>query len=96
LIEGVYAMDAEGNVFPMNTRAQQLLDEDLVVPILLEASTGQDVVERIQNKRLDTSPQSEPDMIPHTVLVSAHPLRDEDSKIVGSFAVMRVDNEQEP
>jgi PAS domain-containing protein len=90
LNEGIYAMDAGGNIFAMNSRAQELLDEDLVVPILLEATSGRDIVESVKNERSDLSPShADTDAPPDVVLISAHPLKDEDNKIVGSIAVLR-------
>lgn len=90
LNEGIYAMDADGNVFAVNARAHELLDEDLVVPILLEASTGQDVSKVVELQNDNYSPQELlAEVIPQAVSVFARPLKDEEEKIVGSIAVVR-------
>ena len=90
LSEGIYAMDADGNVFPMNTRATELLDEASIVPILLEASTGRRLVENVEVASTDYSPQAAATTVAlHMVKVSARPLTDDEGKIVGSVAMLR-------
>lgn len=81
LAEGIWAMDSEGTVLPMNPRASQLVDAQEITEILLEATAGQQIQRRIA---LDDEKRSH-----WTVNVSAHPLRDEDNKIVGALAVVR-------
>lgn len=94
LAEGIYAMDSEGNVFAMNELARQQLDEDMITPILLEATGGQPVSVAIEV----TSPQrfSPVDFdAPRTVSIEARPIFDEERKIVGSIAKMRILGEED-
>jgi PAS domain-containing protein len=82
LSEGIYAMDSTGNVLAMNPRATELIDEQDIAPVLLEAISGECVQRRIT---IDDSLRTHT-----TVNVNAHPLRDEENKIVGSVAVIRM------
>lgn len=89
MAQGVYAMDAEGNVFAMNELAREQLDEELITPILLEATGGEPVMRCMQI----SSPQkfSPTDFeSPRLVTIEARPIYDDDRKIVGSVAMMRL------
>lgn len=81
LAEGIWAMDSEGNVLPMNPRAAELIDSQEITEVLLEATAGEHIQRRIA---IDDEKRTH-----STVSVSAHPLRDEDNKIVGAVAVVR-------
>lgn len=92
LNEGIYAMDSDGNVFAMNEKAKELLDEDAITPVLLEASSGENIQRTIDSSINDYSPdesETECGAAPRMVTISARPLRDEEGKIVGSVAVVR-------
>lgn len=89
MAQGVYAMDAEGNVFAMNELAREQLDEELITPILLEATGGEPVIRSLQI----SSPQKfSPDDFdsPRMVTIEARPIHDDERNIVGSIAMMRV------
>ena len=73
----------------MNDQARQLLDEDSVTPILLEATAGDSVLMKVETQWPGRfAPDDKP---PCMVTVEARPIRDEQGKIVGSVAVMRIE-----
>lgn len=81
LSEGIWAMDSDGNVLPMNPRASQLIDVHEITEVLLEATAGEHVSRRVA---IDDEKRTH-----STVNVSAHPLKDEQNKIVGAVAVVK-------
>lgn len=85
LEEGIYTMDAAGDVKPLNKIASSLIDEEGITPVLLTASTPTGI---------DRTETSEDLMIwqNHSIRarsIRARSMRDEEGKIIGSLAVIR-------
>jgi len=94
MAEGIYAMDSEGNVFAMNDLARNHLDEDLITPILLQATGGQPVSISMNVSSPQEFSPTEFDS-PRTVTIDARPIFDHERKIVGSIALMRMQGDED-
>ncbi len=80
--EGVYAMDADGNVMFMNEQSKEMLSEEEITPYLLKASSG-------SNGNADSSAGEVVEIGETIYQITARPLIDTDEKIVGSVASVR-------
>ena len=83
LVEGIYAMDADGNVLAINENAKSMVSENDITPVLLKASTIKD-----DNSCLTETIEDEE----HMYLIIARPMKDKEGKVVGSVASIRVSN----
>lgn len=84
LVEGIYAMDADGNVMAINEQAKNMVSEEEVTPILLKAVSTKNIEDKCLTETIERSNQ--------VFLIIAKPLVDTDGKIVGSVASIRVGN----
>lgn len=84
LVEGIYAMDADGNVLAVNDQAKEMLSEEEITPVLLKASSTKDIENKCLTETIERNNQ--------VFLIIAKPLVDTDNKVVGSVASIRVGN----
>lgn len=82
LVEGIYSMDADGNVQAVNEQAKDMLSEDDITPILLKASSTKAGKENCLTESIENENQ--------VYLIIAKPLMDSDEKVVGAVASIRV------
>lgn len=91
MAQGVYAMDSDGSVFAMNEVAREQLDEELITPILLEATGGEPVKRSMEISSPQKFSPTEYES-PRMVTIEARPIYDDERKIVGSLALMRIED----
>lgn len=80
--EGIYAMDADGNVMLLNEQAHSMLSEEEITPHLLTASS----LDRSQSQKSHVEVVEIDESI---YQITARPLIDLENKIVGSVASVR-------
>ena len=84
LVEGIYSMDADGNVLAVNEQAKVMLTEDEITPVLLKAVSTKADKHSCLTESIETENQ--------VYLIIAKPLIDSDDKVVGAVASIRVGN----
>ena len=81
LAEGIYAMDADGNVLAMNEQAAKMLSEEEITPYLLQASSFHNSPQSTIVEVVEAREQ--------IYQITARPLIDQEGKIVGGVASVR-------